>query len=318
MNKEQYKKRYGEDIDKVLYDLYWNKGLSTRKIGKVLKIGKNIIPNIMNVFGVKIRSHSEAQTGSKNHRYGTKLTEKEKQYLRDKLSGEGNPRYGIILSEETKGNIGKGRKGKGMGKWTEERKRKYNQLMKDFFSNRNVTLETRDKISKSRIGKYTGKDNPFYNHHHTEEVRQKLHESNVGENNPMFGKRGQETSNWKNNRTPLDKKIRNSFKYRQWRSDIYTRDNFTCQECNNRGGDLHAHHKKYFSIILDENNIETLEEAESCEELWNINNGITLCIKHHKKIHKKCKELGIRARKSGYLVVGLPLIIFQKISLMTK
>jgi len=38
-----------------------------------------------------------------------------------------------------------------------------------------------------------------------------------------------------------------------------------------------------FGIILKENNIKTFEEALLCEELWNINNGRTLCIKCHKK-----------------------------------
>lgn len=78
-------------------------------------------------------------------------------------------------------------------------------------------------------------------------------------------------------------KIRQCFKYRQWRSDIFTRDNFICQGCNERGGELHAHHKKSFATILRDNNIKNLNDAELCEELWNINNGVTLCKKCHKK-----------------------------------
>lgn len=41
------------------------------------------------------------------------------------------------------------------------------------------------------------------------------------------------------------------------------------------------------SPIKEENNIKTLEESIYCDELWNINNGITLCIECHKKTHKK-------------------------------
>jgi len=83
-------------------------------------------------------------------------------------------------------------------------------------------------------------------------------------------------------------RIRKSFKYRQWRSDIFTRDSFTCQDCGLHSGlgktvYLEAHHIKQFSKIIEENNIKILEQALNCEELWNINNGRTLCKKCHNK-----------------------------------
>jgi hypothetical protein len=79
--------------------------------------------------------------------------------------------------------------------------------------------------------------------------------------------------------------IRNCFEYRQWRSDIFTRDNFTCQDCgDNSGGNLNAHHKKRFIDIINQYNIKTIESALACNELWNINNGITLCEKCHRKV----------------------------------
>lgn len=56
---------------------------------------------------------------------------------------------------------------------------------------------------------------------------------------------------------------------------------------DNKGGNLNAHHWKEFAKIIEENNITTLEEAIDCEELWNINNGITLCKECHKELHKK-------------------------------
>jgi len=71
--------------------------------------------------------------------------------------------------------------------------------------------------------------------------------------------------------------------YRQWKSDVFTRDNFTCQMCYTRGGYLHAHHIKSFAIIMKENNIKSVEEALKCVELWNINNGQTLCLDCHKE-----------------------------------
>lgn len=98
-----------------------------------------------------------------------------------------------------------------------------------------------------------------------------------------LGKKGSKSPNWKNGKTDLRRMIESLFEYRQWRSDIFTRDNFTCQKCTKRGGKLNAHHIKAFSKIISENNIKTVEQALNCEELWNINNGETLCEECHKQ-----------------------------------
>lgn len=102
--------------------------------------------------------------------------------------------------------------------------------------------------------------------------------------------------NWKGGITAFRAQIRNSFEYRQWRSDVFTRDDFACQQCGARSGNgeqvyLEAHHIKEFSKILEKYNIRTLEQALNCAELWNINNGITLCEKCHYKTKKFGKKL---------------------------
>lgn len=123
-----------------------------------------------------------------------------------------------------------------------------------YFSGRPKSDAHKKKISQQHLGKWTGALNP----------------------------------RWKGGKTPLVTQIRTSFEYRQWRSDVFTKDDFTCQECfDNTGGNLEAHHIKYLSNILEEYNISSLELARSCSELWNINNGITLCEKCHINIHKK-------------------------------
>lgn len=86
---------------------------------------------------------------------------------------------------------------------------------------------------------------------------------------------------WKGGITPAMMQIRNCHKTRLWRSDVFKRDNYTCQECLSRGCYLEAHHIKPFSKIIEENNIKTLEQAEGCDELWDINNGLTLCSSCH-------------------------------------
>jgi len=96
---------------------------------------------------------------------------------------------------------------------------------------------------------------------------------------------GAENPAWKGGISDLIQRIRRSFKYRQWRSDVFTRDDFTCQECgDNKGGNLEAHHIDSFVEIIRRNKIKTIEQALDCEELWNINNGLTLCKKCHRLI----------------------------------
>jgi 5-methylcytosine-specific restriction endonuclease McrA len=70
-----------------------------------------------------------------------------------------------------------------------------------------------------------------------------------------------------------------------WVDSIFERDNFTCKNCNIRGGDMNAHHIKEFSKIIKDNNIKTIGEAENCEELWDLDNGVTLCLKCHRQEH---------------------------------
>lgn len=122
--------------------------------------------------------------------------------------------------------------------------------------------------------KQLGKKNHFYGMHHSNETREKM--------------QGENSGNWKGGITPLYEAIRCCFEYRQWRSDIFTRDNFTCQKCGDAiGGNLVAHHIVEFADIIERYEITTLEEALKCEELWNINNGQTLCDDCHIEEHNE-------------------------------
>ena len=85
--------------------------------------------------------------------------------------------------------------------------------------------------------------------------------------------------------TLIHKQLRCVIEYRTWRSDIFTRDNFTCQSCGKRGGNMNAHHIKFFSTILNEYKIKSLKEGLACDELWNLNNGVTLCEICHNDAH---------------------------------
>jgi len=96
---------------------------------------------------------------------------------------------------------------------------------------------------------------------------------------------GNKNPRWKGGVSVLRCLIRGCFEYRLWRSDVFKRDNYTCQHCgNNKGHNLNAdHYPNSFADILSKNKIKSIEDALSCVEIWDINNGRTLCIDCHKK-----------------------------------
>ena len=140
-----------------------------------------------------------------------------------------------------------------------------------------VSRETRRKISKFHKGK------PTWNKGGIMSEKQKKEISRTLKGRPRPDLSGEKSHFWRGGITPLIRQIRNCFKYRQWRSDVFERDNYTCQICEKRGEVLNSHHIKSFKIILEEYKIKTLEQVNNCEELWNINNGRTLCEKCHRK-----------------------------------
>ena len=95
--------------------------------------------------------------------------------------------------------------------------------------------------------------------------------------------------NWKGGITPLVKTIRTSFKYAEWRKEVFERDNWICQKCGQHSGILNVHHVIKFSNIIKNKKIKTIEEALACYDLWDLNNGITLCKSCHLKEHRKLK-----------------------------
>lgn len=70
-------------------------------------------------------------------------------------------------------------------------------------------------------------------------------------------------------KTKEHQKIRSSARYRQWRRQVFERDNFTCQECGQKGGTLNADHIKRF--------------ADFPELRFEISNGRTLCESCHRQ-----------------------------------
>lgn len=105
--------------------------------------------------------------------------------------------------------------------------------------------------------------------------------------------RGNRNPAWKNGRTKLKDLIRKNAQYNLWRKTIFERDNYICQICKRGNNKLNVDHIKPFVIILIENNIDSLEKAMRCKELWDIKNGRTLC----KECHKKTETYGWKMQK---------------------
>ncbi len=80
--------------------------------------------------------------------------------------------------------------------------------------------------------------------------------------------------------------VRNTQKYSFWRYNILKRDNFRCVFCEERKVTMHVHHIKPYIEIFREHDIDTLDKAINCEELWYEKNGICLCIECHRELHK--------------------------------
>jgi hypothetical protein len=89
----------------------------------------------------------------------------------------------------------------------------------------------------------------------------------------------------------LLKLIKNTTEYLNWRIAILKRDKFKCRICSasikdNKGLRLEVHHAKSFNDICKENNFTTIKQALTCKEIWNLDNGISLCYACHKSIEK--------------------------------
>jgi hypothetical protein len=98
---------------------------------------------------------------------------------------------------------------------------------------------------------------------------------------------GERNPGWNGGQTILKDRIRDLMEYRQWRSDVFTRDSFSCRGCGQTGHKIHAHHEIPLNVLIQKYEITNIDMARDCAELWNINNGVTLCINCHADIHKK-------------------------------
>lgn len=84
---------------------------------------------------------------------------------------------------------------------------------------------------------------------------------------------------WKGGVTPVNKMIRESLKYKNWRNKVYRRDRWNCQICKKHcePKNIIAHHLKSFS--------------EFPKSRFITKNGVTLCRNCHARLHKSFRIL---------------------------
>ena len=139
-------------------------------------------------------------------------------------------------------------------KISEKHKEKIRAFMKGktFTKNKKISETHKQALVKSHLGK------PLSIEH-----RKRVSEA----------QKGRKAHNWKGGVSPINTRIRMSIEYRLWREAVFARDNWTCQKCGKRGGNLHPHHIKEF--------------AKYPELRFAIDNGQTLCrIPCHQSKHK--------------------------------
>lgn len=94
--------------------------------------------------------------------------------------------------------------------------------------------------------------------------------------------KGNKNPNWKGGVTPLNRLLRKGWRYQQWRSKVFERDNWICQTCGRRGCRLEAHHIKSW--------------AKYPELRFDIDNGVTLCCDCHKLTRRLTLKKGDKGK----------------------
>jgi 5-methylcytosine-specific restriction endonuclease McrA/predicted DNA-binding protein YlxM (UPF0122 family) len=219
---------------------------------KKINISKEILENLYINKKLSLKEVAE-KFGVSYQTISNKLKEYgiQSRTISEALKGEKNGFYGKKHTENTKIKISEANLGR---HHSEEAKRKISEVLKGEkhpMYGKHHSKETKKKISETKSGK-----------HLSEETKRKLSEVKKGKKHP----------NWKGCITPKNTKIRSSLEMRLWKKAVFERDNFTCQKCGKKGGDLHAHHINNF--------------ADFPELRVAIDNGITLCKECHKEFHR--------------------------------
>ncbi len=124
---------------------------------------------------------------------------------------------------------------------------------------------------KETMSNLSGENNYFFGKKHSEATREKIRRTKI---NSKLTLRGKLSPLWRGGITPINKAVRSSWQYKEWRRKVFERDDYTCQDCGIRSGKgvkvtLNADHIKPFSLFP--------------ELRLELSNGRTLCFECHKE-----------------------------------
>lgn len=108
-----------------------------------------------------------------------------------------------------------------------------------------------------------------------------------------LARRGSKSHLWKGGRTQLYDQVRTCLKMKAWRQAVFERDDYRCQGCGRRGGNLHADHVSPMAEMIVANGVRTLEQAEALAALWDVDLGRTLCVACHRKTPSYGRRLSV-------------------------
>lgn len=264
------------DLNDLTIMKLYKSGLSMKQIGDKFNVSNATICNKLKPFKISRQSGFRKGINNPGWNGGTAVLKGVCKYCGNKISKPSKGRTEISFCNH---------KCCGLYKKNKKLTNKHLQLLRESGRKRRKQLDEKEIIclyesglNLKEIGKVFNVSAVTINH--------RLDKNNIKKRLP-FGGNGKDHYNWKGGINDMNKVIRTMSQYLKWRLSIYKRDNFRCQYCNKKGGILNAHHIDMVSTIINVYNIKNINDAKRCKHLWNTNNGITLCLKCHKGIHRK-------------------------------
>lgn len=263
-----------------LYNLYIVDKLSAKEIAKIYQVNSSSIWKKLNKFNIKCRNGSEANLKHSNLEYKT-YEWLYQQYIINELSSNEIAKIVKITPEA-------------ILNWLKFYKipiRKSSNIL----LNTNIVNQFKsfDYLNRQYvINNKTTTEIAFEIGINQSTIQKWLKNFCIPIRETPVGKSGKDNPSWRGGITSLNKSIRTSSKYNKWRNDCLERDNFICQKCFQKfeKTQLNVDHIKPFSVLMEQYKINSLEQANSCNSLWNTENGRTLCIECHKKTETYAKN----------------------------